>query len=58
MQTKLVRVDLTNIPTPTITVPAPLEALVDSASTTQGVAGLRLVSTFVFETDLVLIFQK
>jgi hypothetical protein len=58
MQTKLVRIDLTNIPAPTADNPNPLEALIDSASTAQNTAGLKLVSTFVVGTDLMLIFQK
>jgi hypothetical protein len=55
MQTKLVRIDLTNIPAPTTANPNPLEALINSASVN---AGLPLVSTFVYGTDLVLVFQK
>jgi hypothetical protein len=58
MQTTLVRIDLTNIPAPTTANPAPLESLINSASTTQSAAGLKLVSTFVFGTDLLLVFQK
>jgi hypothetical protein len=58
MQTKLVRIDLTDIPEPTTTNPAPLEALINSAATTQSVAGLKLISTFVFGTDLLLVFQS
>lgn len=58
MQTKLVRIDMTNIPAPTSTNPVPLEKMINDASTTQNQAGLKLVSSFVFGTDLILIFQK
>jgi hypothetical protein len=58
MQTKLVRIDLANIPDPTSTNPAPLEKMINDASTAQKAAGFNLVSTFVFNTSLVLVFQK
>lgn len=58
MQTKLVRIDLTNIPTPTTANPSPLEKMINDASTTQSAAGFKLISTFVFGTDLLLVFQK
>jgi hypothetical protein len=58
MQTKLIRIDLTNIPGPTGANPNPLESLINNASTIQSAAGLKLISTFIFGTDLMLVFQK
>jgi hypothetical protein len=58
MQTKLVRIDLTTIPAPTAGNPVPLEAMINSASANQSASGLKLVSSFVFGNDLLLIFQK
>ena len=57
MQAKLARIDLTNIPAPTVTDPVPLETLINKACQQQA-AGFNLVSTFVFGTDLMLVFQK
>ncbi len=59
MQTKLARIDLSNITKPTIDNPAPLEKMINDASTDKKKEGeLLLVSTFVYNTDLVLVFQK
>jgi hypothetical protein len=55
MQTKVSRIDLTNIPAPTAEDPSPLATLINNATVK---AGLPLVSTFVYQTDLLLVFQK
>jgi hypothetical protein len=57
MKTKLVRIDLTNLPQPTAGNPVPLESLIHSQSLQQQQAGLSLKSTFVFGTDLILVLQ-
>lgn len=58
MQTKLIRIELDTVPAPTNDNPAPLEKMINDDSIAQKGAGLLLVSTFVFGTDLVLVFQK
>jgi len=58
MQTKLVRIDLTNIPAPSPANPVPLENLINNASTTEIGNGLELISTFVYGTNLMLVFQN
>jgi hypothetical protein len=57
MQTKLVRINLANLPEATETNPSPLETAIHNASREQRNAGLRLISTFMLETHLILIFQ-
>jgi len=58
MQTKLVRIELPKVPAPTSTNPTPLETIINGASISQKANGFMLKSTFVFGTDLVLVFQK
>lgn len=48
--TKVVRIDLSTV--------AQLEQAIEDACGNQDFAGFKLVTTFVYQTDLVLIFQK
>jgi hypothetical protein len=60
MTTKLIRIDLSQYDLTKIDLqkPSPVEKHVDNLCSNQDLAGFHLVSTFVFQTNLVLIFQK
>jgi hypothetical protein len=60
MKTKLIRIDLSQYDLSKIQPqdPSPIEQQVDNLCVVQNQGGFKLVSTFVFGTDLMLVFQK